>query len=72
MVLGMALASRSFDPKEWTGPVSLAESQDLRLARAILKAQRSQRDTAEQRKLLERELAALRGFRARSAKKFRY
>lgn len=70
-ILGATLASRSFDPKEWSGPLAIAENQDLRLSRAILKAQRAQRDAAEARKLLARELSALRGFRARSAKEVR-
>ncbi len=70
-VLGASLASRSFDPKQWLGPATLVEAQDARLAKAILAAQRMQRELSAQRDLLRRELAALRGFQAKAAKEAR-
>jgi uncharacterized protein (TIGR02231 family) len=70
-VLGTSLASRSFDPKLWLGPLQLAETQDVRLSKAILALGRRQRDLAAERGLLARQLAALRGFQTRAAREAR-
>ncbi|MBM3267966.1 MAG: mucoidy inhibitor MuiA family protein, partial [Candidatus Sericytochromatia bacterium] len=67
-VLGTALATGSFDPRQWLGPASLVSREDARLAKLILAAQRKQRELAGERDLLKRQLASLRGFQAKTAK----
>ena len=69
--LGSSLASRSFDPKLWSGLLTFIETQDARISKSVLFAQRGIRSADEQRKVLEMELSQLRGFQPRERREVR-
>ncbi|MBI6547104.1 MAG: mucoidy inhibitor MuiA family protein [Cyanobacteria bacterium NC_groundwater_1444_Ag_S-0.65um_54_12] len=63
--IGSALATKSFEPGNWSSLLSFIEQQDQRLAKNLTLAARGKRELTERLELLKRELAALQGFRAR-------